>query len=79
MNKYQWLRLKEIEDPLKMRLNKDDLFVYGTTMIAQKDMKKIGEQIVYYKVLKSSNEGKNLEYIQVFDVLEEDVIDAKRN
>ena len=58
MNKYQWLRLKEIEDPLKMRLNKDDLFVYGTTMIAQKDMKKIGEQIVYYKVLKSSNEGK---------------------
>ena len=80
MNKYQWLRLKEIEDPLEMNLNEGDLFLYGVYVIAQKDLKKIGDQITYFKVLKSEKKGKNIEYIQVFDVLEEDIIDGhKRN
>jgi len=79
MNKYQWLRLKDIEDPLKMRLKKGENFLYGSRMISQKDTKKIGEQITYFEVLNSKNDGKDLEYIQKFDVLEEDVIDGKRN
>jgi hypothetical protein len=58
---------------------KDDIFLYGNHVIAQKDAKKVGDQITYYKVLKAENNGKDIEYIQIFDVLEEDVIDDKRD
>ncbi len=79
MNKYKWLRLKEIEDPLKMRLKKGEQFLYGVSMLAQKDTKKVGQQITYFEILNSKNEGKDIEYIQMFDVLEEDIIDDKGN
>ena len=79
MNKYHWLRLKEVEDPIKMVLQKGDKFLYGSHMIAQKDTKKIGEQITYFEVINSEKEGKNIEYVQIFEMLEEDVIDDKRN
>ena len=46
-------------------------------MIGQKDTKEIGQQITYFKVIRQ--EDKNIEYTEVFDVLEEDVIDARRN
>ncbi len=79
MNKYIWLRLKEVEELLTVTLEEGQNFLYGKSVIAQKDGKKIGDQITYFKVLKSENEGKNIEYTQVFDVLEEDVLDDKRN
>lgn len=77
MTKYQWLRLRVIEDLIDAKLVKDDLFLNGHHMIGQKDTKEIGQQITYFKVIKS--EGKNIEYTEVFDVLEEDLGDARRN
>lgn len=77
MTKYPWLRLKEVEDLSDVDLKEGDIFLYGHAMIGQKDTKEIGQQIVYFKVLKS--EGKNIEYTEVFDILEEDVVDARRN
>lgn len=77
MTKYQWLRLKVVEDLSNAKLLKDDFFLYGTAMISQKDTKEIGQQITYFRVIRQ--EKKNIEYTEVFDVLEEDVIDARRN
>jgi hypothetical protein len=79
MTKYKWLRLKEIEDLTDIDLKIDDEFLHGTAMIAQKDVKEIGQQITFFKVIKAQTKGKMIEYGQVFDVLEEDLIDARRN
>ena len=77
MTKYQWLRLRVVEDLADIELKKDELFLNGHAMIGQKDTKEVGQQITYFKVIKA--ERKNIEYTEVFDVLEEDVIDARRN
>ena len=77
MTKYQWLRIKVVEDLTDADLVKDDIFLHGHHMVGQKDTKEIGQQIVYFKVIKA--EGKNIEYTEIFDVLEEDLIDARRN
>jgi pyruvate-formate lyase-activating enzyme len=77
MTKYKWLRLREYEDLVNVDLKVGDKFLYGTAMINQKDSKEIGQQIVYFEVIKA--EGKNIEYTQIFDTLEEDRLDGKRN
>lgn len=77
MQKNKWLRLKEIEDPFKIDLKEGSFFLYGSATIGQKETKKVGDQIVYYKILKK--EGSNVEYIQVFDVLEEDKLEDEGN
>lgn len=77
MQRSRWLRLKEIEDPLKMVLKENEVFLHGNAMIGQKETKKIGDQIVYYKVIRK--EGKTIEYTQIFDILEEDKIEDERN
>jgi hypothetical protein len=77
MTKYQWLRLRVVEDLADAELKKDEFFLNGHAMIGQKDTKEIGQQITYFKVIKAK--GKNIEYTEVFDVLEEDEIDARRN
>lgn len=79
MTKYQWLRLREVEDLINAKLEEGDTFLHGIAMIGQKDTKEIGQQIVYFKVIKNHTEGKMIEYTEVFDVLEEDVLDARRN
>jgi hypothetical protein len=79
MTKYKWLRIREIEELINIELKVDDIFLYGMAMIAQKDAKEVGQQITYFKVINSQTEGKMIEYTQVFDILEEDVIDARRN
>lgn len=76
MTKYEWLKIREIEDLIDIELEVDDLFLHGKNMIGQKNSKIEGQQITYFKVLKSK--GKNMEYVQVFDVLKEDVINAKK-
>jgi len=77
MTKYQWLRLRVVEDLADIELKKDELFLNGHAMIGQKDTKEVGQQITYFKVIKAVE--KNIEYTEVFDVLEEDAIDARRN
>lgn len=78
MTKYEWLRIREIEDLLDIELKVDDIFLNGKNMIEQKNLKEVGQEICYFKVIKA--EGKNMEYIQEFDVLEEERINAtKRN
>ena len=77
MTKYQWLRLRVVEDLADVELKKDELFLHGHAMIGQKDTKEVGQQITYFKVIKAVE--KNIEYTEVFDVLEEDAIDARRN
>lgn len=79
MTKYKWLRIMEVEDLINVDLKEGDIFLYGIAVIAQRDIKEVGQQITYFKVIKSKTEGKMIEYTQVFDVLEEDVIDARRN
>ena len=79
MTKYKWLRIMEVEDLINVDLKEGDIFLYGIAVIAQRDVKEVGQQITYFKVIKSKTEGKMIEYTQVFDVLEEDVIDARRN
>ena len=71
MKKYRWLRIKTIneeEDLLKLRLN--DIFLTGESVIGQLENKNIGDEISYYKIIKK--EEKNIEYITIFDFLEED-------
>ena len=77
MTKYQWLRMRVVEDLSNAKLLKDEIFLYGTAMIGQKDNKEVGQQITYFRVIRQ--EDKNIEYTEVFDVLEEDVLDARRN
>lgn len=71
MKKNKWLRLKSVDDPMNLNLEKGELFLHGNRMINQKEVKKIGEEITYFKVLES--DGNRMEYIQIFDKLEEDV------
>jgi hypothetical protein len=77
MTKYKWLKLREVENLINAKLLEGDLFLYGKSMIGQKDIKEMGQQITYFKVIKSK--GKNIEYIQVFDILEEDTKNAKND
>ncbi len=69
----------EVEDLTQVDLKEGDLFLYGIAVIAQKDAKEVGQQITYFKVINSKTDGKMIEYTPVFDILEEDVIDARRN
>jgi hypothetical protein len=60
----------ETDDNIDMnRLSGGQLFLYGSNVINQKYSKEPGDQIVYYKVIKK--EGNSIEYMQIFDVLEE--------
>jgi hypothetical protein len=60
----------ETEDNIDMnRLSGGQLFLYGSSVINQKYSKEPGDQIVYYKVIKK--EGNSIEYMQIFDVLED--------
>lgn len=79
MTKYKWLRIREIEDLVNIDLSEGDIFLNGTAMIGQKDTKEIGQQITYFEVIKQNEKNKSIEYKQVFDILEEDVLDARRN
>jgi len=62
-----WIRLKEVENPDELKVG--DLFLMGDKVIDQKETKIVGQEITYYKLLK--NEGKSVEYIPIYDTLEE--------
>jgi hypothetical protein len=59
------------ENEKKMHdLNVGDYFLYGTTTIAQKETKKVGQAITYYEVIDKSH-GR-IEYTPIFDYMEKD-------
>ena len=58
-------------------LSQSEKFLFGNRMIEQLEVKKKGEEITYYQVLKCS--GKNVEYTPRYEILEEDFIDGRRS
>ena len=54
------------------RIALGEFFIEGSRLKGQKDTKKIGDRIVYFKIIRIYNDGRNYEYEQVFDVLEEE-------
>jgi hypothetical protein len=52
-------------------LNVGDYFLYGTSVIAQKQNKVIGDSISYFKIIDKKSHG-GVEYIPVFDYMEKD-------
>ena len=72
MKMREWLSLPKLknEDDFSSKLNRNDKFLYGDRMIQQLEEKKKGQEITYLQVLKV--EGKNVEYMPRFEILEED-------
>jgi len=71
MKVVDWKRLIKVDElsPDKVDLYKGDRFLTGKSMIGQLEVKKIGDDISYYKVIRT--EGKNIEYMLINDILEE--------
>jgi hypothetical protein len=68
MNTAEFARLKEIEDDGDMsELEVGDCFLYGKSVIAQKQNKSPGQEISYYQVV--AKNGNSVEYAPVFDSL----------
>jgi hypothetical protein len=68
-----WKKMIEITEEEEMdKLEVHDYFLYGTNMIAQKQNKKIGQEISYFVVMNKN--GRHIEYGPVFDMLEKDLI-----
>ena len=70
MRKHRWSRIKKIEEDDMSKLRINELFLAGDAVVAQLESKNVGDNITYYKVIKK--QGNNIEYIPVFDILEED-------
>ena len=70
MKAEDWRKVKVIEDISENNnLKIGDYFLYGSSMVNQKEAKQVGEEISYYMVLNKKN--KNIEYTIKFDVLRE--------
>jgi len=65
-----FMTLKTFEENDFTGLYTGELFLHGDYMIAQKGEKKMGDQISYYRVIKT--DGVNIEYTTVFDVMEDE-------
>ena len=84
MNKLEFQRimtieedgLEDIEKNLMGELEVGDFFLYGKSMINQKQNKAIGQPISYYEVLEISDSG-SIVYGPVFDTLEEGNINER--
>lgn len=72
MKLYHFLRLPRLEDKddFSEKLEKGDRFLYGFKMKQQAETKKVGDEVSFFRVLKV--EGKNVEYITEFEILEKD-------
>jgi hypothetical protein len=68
MQKIKFTRLPEFEDTADTsKLDVGDCFLYGSSVINQKHVKKDGDEICYYQVISKSEMG--IEYTPVFDIL----------
>lgn len=71
MKKFDFIKMKEIEEEKDMdQLNIGDWFLYGRSLIAQKENKIVGQAISYYEIVDKSHN--RVEYKPVFDYMEED-------
>lgn len=68
---FKRLQVFDEENEKKMReLNIGDHFLYGKSIVAQRENKKVGDAISYYEVIGKSHNG--IEYTPVFDYMEKD-------
>ena len=67
MKMNDWRKLKEVEDPYKIEIG--EFFLMGEKVIEQRETKIPGQEITYYKLL--NKEGKSVEYMPIYDILEE--------
>ena len=73
MNKTRFQRLLCIEKDDEDKMNElevGDCFLYGTSMINQKQSKTTGQPISYFKVI-TKRGPKHIEYGPIYDILEE--------
>jgi len=71
MKKATFLRLPEFDDEKETRILKmNEFFLYGKSMIGQKQNKTVGNSISYYQVIGKTNLG--IEYAPIFDYMESD-------
>ncbi len=79
MRKTEFMKMKEIDEYDKeneiAKLNVGDKFLYGRNMVNQKQVKKVGEDISYFTIIKKTPNG--AEYGSVFDIMEKDKGDVK--
>lgn len=66
-----FVELPAIEDLTQVRLKAGTRFLTGTKMIAQQEMKRVGDEICYYLVTDDGGDGKNISYKPIYDKLEE--------
>lgn len=72
MDKASFLKLREFDDEKDMKiLDIGDLFLYGSSVINQKQTKNFGDCISYYRVISKSEHG--IEYIPIFDYIEKTI------
>jgi hypothetical protein len=73
MKKFDFIKMKEIEEEKDMdQLNIGDWFLYGKSLIAQKENKIVGQAISYYEIVDVDKSHSRVEYKPVFDYMEED-------
>jgi len=76
MRKSQFLRLPEFETEADTSgLKIGDKFLYGRSVILQKQNKIEGQEITYYEVINKSQNG--IEYGPVYDYMEKDKGDER--
>ena len=73
MERTKWLNLKKLqdEDDFSEELKVGECFIYGTKMTEQLETAQPGDTITYFQVIRI-NDSNNVEYMPVFDTLEED-------
>jgi len=67
----EFQKLAECEEEKEMdKLELGDFFLYGRSVIMQKQNKQAGDSISFYQVIEK--EGSSVSYAPVFDYMEED-------
>ena len=71
MKKTIFRKLREVNtEEMFPMLKVGDIFLYGKSVILQKEVKQVGQPITYYKVVEAN--GSNINYAPIYDILEED-------
>lgn len=71
MNARTFAEIPSVEDMARVRFKVGDRFLTGTKIIAQKELKRVGDVVTYYVVTSVSSNGKNVSYKPVYEKLEE--------
>lgn len=72
MNTLEFSRIKKImkEDESLYDMKIGDKFLYGSKMLEQRNIKKVGDGVTYYEVISINKSTKRIEYVPKFDILE---------